>query len=346
MLALLDTYLFTFFVSVSLSLLCLKYKKFLFKIYSQYNAIQKIHEGYVPPIGGFIMFLAFYLSILFYQESFFANQIHIFAGSILILLIGLLEDFSGKIKPIYRLITIFIASLIFVTCQKSLPKIEVPILEIILNNIPFAEELFYALGLTILANGMNMVDGMNGLAGMTSLSIILAISSILTLYGGIEIYFSELSLLIIVLIVFLLFNFPFGKIFLGDSGAYWIGWILGVWIIEIYAKLPLNTWGALLILFYPIYEVIFSFTRKILSGKSPFQPDTNHLHIKLYFFLKADNERSIKFNSFVTVCLMPFWIIPSVMIVWTYFYSHLTILFIVIMILTYNFYYKSIPNKD
>jgi len=343
---LINTYLLAFFVSISLILLCLKYKKYLFKIYSQYNAIQKIHEGYVPPIGGFIMFLAFYLSILFYPESFFTKQIHVFAGSILILLIGLLEDFSGKIKPIYRLITIFIASLIFVTYQKSLPEIEVPILEIILNNIPFAEELFYALGLTILANGMNMVDGMNGLAGMTSLSIILAISSILALYGGIEIYFSELSLLLIVLIIFLFFNFPFGKIFLGDSGAYWIGWILGVWIIEIYAKLPINTWGALLILFYPLYEVIFSFTRKIYSGKSPFQADTNHLHIKLYFFLKADNERSIKFNSFVTVCLMPFWVIPSIMIVWTFFYSHLTILFIVIMILTYNYYYKVIPNRD
>ena len=342
---LLTSYLLSFFVSLCLSLLCLKYKEVLFKIYSQYNTIQKIHEGYVPPVGGFIMFLAFYLGILFYPESFFNNQIHIFAGSILILLIGLLEDFSGKIKPIYRLITIFIASLIFVTYQ-NLPKIEVPILEIILNELPFAEEIFYAIGLTMLANGMNMVDGMNGLAGMTSFSIILAILSILTLYGGIEIYFAEFSLLIIVLIVFLFFNFPFGKIFLGDSGAYWIGWILGVWVIEIYAKLPLNTWGALLILFYPIYEVIFSFTRKIFSGKSPFLPDTNHLHIKLYFFLKADNERSITFNSFVTVCLMPFWIIPSIMIVWTYFYSHLTIFFIAMMILTYNFYYKSIPNRD
>ena len=85
------------------------------------------------------MFLAFYLSILFYSESLFTNQIHVFAGSILILLIGLLEDFSGKIKPIYRLMTIFIASLIFVTYQKSLPEIEVPILEIILNNIPFGQ---------------------------------------------------------------------------------------------------------------------------------------------------------------------------------------------------------------
>ena len=91
----------------------------------------------MPPIGGLIMFLAFYLSIFSYSDSFFNNQIHIFTGSILIMIIGLLEDFSGKIKPIYRLITIFIASLIFVSYQESLPKIEVPILEIILNRYTF-----------------------------------------------------------------------------------------------------------------------------------------------------------------------------------------------------------------
>ncbi len=342
----LTSYLFAIFTSISLGYLSIKHKENLFKIYTHYNAVQKIHDGYVPPVGGLIMFLAFYSSIFIYPESFFNNQIHLFVGSMLIILIGLLEDFSGKIKPIYRLITIFIASLIFVSYQKNLPKIEVPILEIILNSLPFAEEIFYAIGLTMLANGMNMIDGMNGLAGMTSLSIIIAISSILALYGGLEIYFAEISLLVIVLIIFLFFNFPFGKIFLGDAGAYWIGWILGALIIEVFAKFPLNTWGALLILFYPIYEVLFSFTRKMLIGNSPFLPDTNHLHIKLYFFLKANSKRSIKFNSFVTICLMPFWMIPSIMIIWTHFFPHLTILFILIMIFVYNFYYKTIPNKD
>ncbi len=340
------SYFFSVLLCICLFLLSIKYKNNLFKIYSQYNAIQKLHEGYVPPIGGLIIFLCFYFSIFTFSESFFNNQIHILFGSFFIIIIGLLEDFSGKIKPIYRLLAIFISSLIFVTYQSSLPKIEVPILENILNNVPFAEEIFYALGLTALSNGMNMIDGVNGLAGMTALSIIVAILSILALYGGIEIYFVEFSFLIIVLVIFLFFNFPYGKIFLGDSGAYWIGWIIGVWIIEIYSEFPLNTWGAILVIFYPIYEVVFSFTRKILSGKSPFLPDTNHLHIKLYFFLKGNTERSIKFNSFVTVCLMPFWIIPSLMIVWTYFFSHLTIAFILIMMFVYNFYYQTIPNKD
>lgn len=332
-------------ISLILILLSLRYKNNLFNIYSQYNTVQKIHKGYVPPVGGIIIFIAFYLSIFSFSDSFLNNQLHIFIGSSLIIFIGLLEDFSGKIKPIYRFVTIFIASFIFVYQQDALPNIEVPILENILNDIPLAEKFFYAIGLTMVANGINMIDGVNGLAGMTSMSIIIAILSLLALYKGINLYYIEIFFLIIPLVIFLMFNFPFGKIFLGDAGAYWIGWILGVWIIEIYAKFPLNTWGAVLILFYPLYEVIFSFTRKIFSRKSPFQPDINHLHIKLYFFLKADNERSIKFNSFVTVCLMPFWIIPSLMIVWTYFFSHLTIFFILMMVSIYSYYYYAIPNR-
>ena len=278
----LTSYLLVTLISICLSFLCLKYKEVLFKIYTDYNVVQKIHEGYVPPTGGLIMFLAFYLSIFSYSDSFFINQMHIVTGSILIMIIGLLEDFTGKIKPLYRLITIFIASLIFVSYQESLPKIEIPILEIILKELPFAEEIFYAIGLTMLANGMNMIDGMNGLAGMTSLSIILAISSILALYGGIEIYLGEISLLIITIVIFLFFNFPYGKIFLGDSGAYWLGWILGVWVIEIYSKFPLNTWGALLF-YFTLFMRFFFFYRKIFNGKSPFQPDTNHLHKTLLF---------------------------------------------------------------
>ena len=340
------SYLLNILISISLILICLSYKEKLFKLYSQYNAIQKIHLGYVPPVGGVIIFLAFYIGIFTFSESFFNNQLHIFIGSTLIIIIGLMEDFSGKIKPIYRFITIFIASLIFVFYQDNLPKIEVPLLEDILNNLPFAEELFFAIGLTMVANGMNMIDGVNGLAGFTALFIIVAITSQLSLYEGIQEYFAEILFLVFPLVIFLIFNFPFGKIFLGDSGAYWIGWLLGSWIIDIYSNYPLNTWGALLILFYPIYEVIFSFTRKIFSGKSPFLPDTNHLHIKLYFFLKGENHKSIKFNSFVTICLMPFWVAPSLMIVWIYFFSHLTILFLIFMILIYTYYFLSIPDKE
>jgi len=152
-------------------------------------------------------------------------------------------------------------------------------------------------------------------------------------------------MLALLLIIFLFFNFPFGKIFLGDAGAYWIGWILGVMVIYLYSNNDLNTWGAILIIFYPLFEVIFSTLRKFIQNKNPLLPDEQHLHLKLYYTIKGPSERSQQFNSFTTLCLMPLWFLPSLMIIWTYFYSHLSFIAIGVMSLIYIYFYLVIPEK-
>ncbi len=321
------------------------FKKHIFKIYEGYSAVQKIHEGFVPPVGGLIISILFYFGCYLLIETSIIFKSNIFFGSIIILLIGLAEDFSGKVSPLVRFVFIFLASFFYVYNKSNLPTIEIGIFQLIFINFPIIEVIFFSIGLTAVSNGMNMIDGMNGLAALTSISIIGALFSILTVTNNLQIIGNEIFILGIGLIVFLLFNFPFGKIFLGDSGAYWIGWLLGVFVIEVYTNTSLNTWGAVLILFYPLFEVIFSFVRKIIQKKSPFKPDINHLHIKLYFFLIGNMKRSIKFNSFVSVCLMPFWAIPSLLIIWSNYYAHLTILFICLMISLYLYYYFTIPSK-
>jgi UDP-N-acetylmuramyl pentapeptide phosphotransferase/UDP-N-acetylglucosamine-1-phosphate transferase len=330
-------------LNVSFIILVLYFKSFFFNIFNNYNAIQKIHDGYVPPLGGVIIFSNFFLG-LFLIDSNFYNNTKILLGSILIIGIGIIEDFSGKVSPTIRFLIILIASIIYTYGDTNLPYIEIPILNWLLTNLPFFGIVFFSLGLTTVSNGINMIDGVNGLAGLTSLSILIAIFSVLILNDKLDFYLNEIVFLSLGICIFLIFNFPFGKIFLGDAGAYWIGWILGILVIEVYANVSTNTWGAALILFYPVFEVLFSFVRKIIKKKSPFHPDIEHLHIKLYFFLKGNVKRSIKFNSFVSVCLMPFWCIPCILIVWADFYSHLTILFLFLMILIYLYYYFTIPS--
>ena len=92
-------------------------------------------------------------------------------------------------------------------------------------------------------------------------------------------------------------------------------------------------------------EVIFSTIRKFYQKKNPMYPDIEHLHLKLYFTLKGPIERSKEFNSFTTLTLMPIWFTPSVMIVWTSFYSHLAILGLIVMTTIYLYYYLVVPSK-
>jgi UDP-N-acetylmuramyl pentapeptide phosphotransferase/UDP-N-acetylglucosamine-1-phosphate transferase len=143
-----------------------------------------------------------------------------------------------------------------------------------------------------IVNGVNFVDGMNGLACIsTSISFLCLL---ILAHRANDILFVQLSLLPLGLLgVFILFNFPFAKIFLGDSGAYLLGFLLITMLIIFYGRHPeLSNWGAAVITFYFAFEVIFSFFRKIIQKKSPLNPDNAHLHLLLFnYFIKKYSKK-------------------------------------------------------
>jgi len=313
----------------------------------KYDPIQKIHKGFVPPIGGFLIISSFFIYMYLWKPSSFILDAHILIPALFIFFIAFLEDFYLNIKPSIRFLVIFIGSLLYVLNAEKLPTIDIILINNFFNQFQFIEIIFYALGLTALANGVNMVDGMNGLAGMVLLSIILGICSLLLINDIFTPnYNSELISLGLLICIFLIFNFPFGKVFLGDSGAYTIGWITGVMIIEIFSLNTIPSWGAVLLISYPILEVIFSTIRKLVQKKNPLKPDLDHIHLKLYYKLKGKDNRSNEFNSFTTLCLMPLWFLPSTMIVWVHFYSHLSWIALIIIIFIYFYFYLVTPKAN
>ena len=306
----------------------------------EYNAIQKIHKDYVPPFGGLVIFLNYFLYIYLYKPHSFILDLNIFIPSLIILIIGLKEDIFFNVRPSVRFFVIFLASIFFIYNSENLPTIDIYFINNLFTNYPLVEILFYSIGLTALSNGVNMVDGMNGLAGFVILSVISGLISLLLINDIFDIFFNvELIGIAVPLVIFLIFNFPYGKIFLGDSGAYWLGWIVGVIIIISFSHQTLNTWGAVLLICYPILEVVFSTIRKLLQKKNPLKPDLEHIHLKLYYTLKGPTERSKEFNSFTSLCLMPLWFTPSLLIIWSHFYSHLTFLAILIVVFIYIYFY-------
>ena len=177
----------SFLIGTILFALILKFKKKIFYIYQNYNTIQKIHEGYVPPLGGFVIFTVFFIGIYLLNTSTFIEK-EIVIGSLLILIIGLIEDFSGKVSPLIRFLVIFLASIIYTISKENLPHIEIPIIYWLLSNIPFFEIIFFSICLTTVSNGLNMIDGVNGLAGLNAISILIAIFSILILNNNADLY--------------------------------------------------------------------------------------------------------------------------------------------------------------
>ena len=298
-------------VLISTTALCILFSSNI-KIFHSYDyqAVQKIHEAQVSRLGGLGIFSTFFVCTYFLDNAILTN---ISLCSIPLFVVALIEDLRHNVKPYVRMIAILISALLFIIPlyqNSTLPQIEVPIIDIYLNN-SLLLALFLSISISGVANGVNMIDGANGLSGFSISTILIAISFIAFTQGDLEILIASLVLLSGVA-GFLLVNYPWGKVFLGDAGAYFLGFTVSILTIYLFARNDeLPSWGAILILFYPVMEVIFSFTRKaLIQKKTPFAPDTEHLHIKLFFVLKRSIKINWIANSFVAPCMALIWLMP------------------------------------
>jgi UDP-N-acetylmuramyl pentapeptide phosphotransferase/UDP-N-acetylglucosamine-1-phosphate transferase len=195
-----------------------------------------------------------------------------------------------------------------------------------------------------IANGMNMTDGVNGLCGAISLSILSALL-FLCYQTNDTLILSLIFNLILFLIPFLIMNYPYGRIFLGDLGAYSLGLILAMFTIIFFGRHPeISPWGGVLILIYPAIEVVLSLLRRFASGISVFKPDTAHLHLKLYNFFKLQTTHKKMANSLVMPTLGVLWLFPLIAVTFTYKKPDFILISILLFIIIYAIIYLAIPK--
>lgn len=337
-----------YFVLLEIVLILISIKILLplnLKRISRYEGVQKIHSSQVSRLAGVIIFGLTAIYIFFdnaFTLNFFTSLVIFF---IPILLLTLPEDLHIHVNPWWRLIVMLLTSLIFLYFLNiELPLISIPILASVINH-PMVAIIFYSLALTVLMNGANFIDGTNGLFNFTSISILLAICFFSILFG--EIGVLSLSIFLIAMLTcFCIFNFPLGKIFMGDVGAYWISWLIGCSLIYLFGKHhSLLSWTAVLIIFYPAMEVLFSFIRKLLQKKSPLKPDPYHLHLKLFnYFNSSSVNKPLVANNLVapTICFL--WVLPPLASVVFYKSLFLTLFALIFFIATYTLFYFGVPN--
>ena len=326
-------------ISIIFNFFLLKSK--IFNIKNNSKQVQDIHFGNPPRLGGFVILILFFLCQIFYIKE--LNPL--FFISIIILLPAILEDFKIRIKPIFRLFAILTASLIIIMNFPGLPQFEFGILNTVFNNRIF-QIIFFTIAMATVINGQNIIDGSHGLSAMSSMAIFACILSLgFALNDQIVI---EYSLIVLVLILgFLIFNYPFGYIFLGDTGSYFLGFLASYFVIHIFSKYPeIPSWSAVTILFYPTLEVLFSYFRKIIQNKSPFMPDNLHLHIKIYYLLSQNNKQSRLNNALVTPFLGVVWLSPLALMPFSLHYPIWSLFVLMLLFFVYLFFYLAIPNPQ
>lgn len=318
--------------------------------HSEYYGVQKIHKKFTPRLGGVILYLSLitYNLTSYNQSGEFFNCLLI--SSLPLIILSLKEDIYHNVSPKKRLFGILLSALIFFILYDDLklPNIQFPLIDILLENYYLAI-LFFIFAILSVSNGFNIIDGSNGTCAFISLSQLISLS-LISYYEGDTLILQCTLILGFYLLVFLFFNYPFGKIFLGDSGAYFLGFSISIMTILLYGRNnELPTWGAILILFYPIVEMIFSTIRKkIFEGTSPFKPDPHHLHLKIYFNLNKINKKSKFFispNNLMIFTLAPIWLLPQIIIANYYKSLFLIIWGIIISVIVYLVFYFIVPRK-
>jgi UDP-N-acetylmuramyl pentapeptide phosphotransferase/UDP-N-acetylglucosamine-1-phosphate transferase len=272
-------------------------KKNLISNYSGQKHQKFFGKTNIPLSGGFFLFCIINL-VLFESYPIFC----IFFS--LLFLVGFISDInileSPKIKFFLQVTTIFI----FVYILKlQIGSTRIFLLDLLLENIIFSYFFTIFCFVTVI-NGTNFIDGLNGLV----LGYYLAIICVLFKLGLLSTVISQnyLIIFLILSLAFLLILNTLEHLYLGDSGAYSIAFMVSFLLILIYKNtLYVSPFFIILMLWYPCFENLFSILRKFRFKRSPLLPDNNHLHQLLFVFFKKKTKINQKylnnFSSFIII---------------------------------------------
>jgi UDP-N-acetylmuramyl pentapeptide phosphotransferase/UDP-N-acetylglucosamine-1-phosphate transferase len=260
------------------------------------KGVQKIHALPVPRIGGLGIYLAAIAGCLtLYLQS---PEVGIWCGMLLLsgfaaFGCGIVEDFTKNMSPRRRLLlTMVSAGVAFFLIDAAIVRVDVPFVDVALDytwvSLPLT--IFAVAGV---ANAVNIIDGFNGLAGAVSTFILLSLAYVAFQVGDLHVMGAALVMAGAVA-GFLIWNYPHGLIFMGDGGAYFIGFMVAELAVLLVARNPeVSAWYAILLLIYPVVETVFSmYRRKMVRGVPPGLPDGVHLHMLIFKRLVRWSVRS------------------------------------------------------
>jgi len=320
---------FTTSLFLQVIVIFLSHKHHLFIDHHATEKPQKFHQTSTPRSGG----IGIFMGILFLLATPFGWKL-VFSV-LLAFLSGIFEDMHREINPKIRLLL----QLISATAAVLLTHSVITYLGLGIYLPYFLGVLFSIFSIVGLMNAVNIIDGFNGLASGIVFLILIAFAIVSHQVGNHEIW--KLTLITLsALVGFMLFNIPKGKIFLGDGGAYLLGFITalaGIFLASNYEKV--SPWFILAVLIYPVWEVLFSIYRKVKEGKSPLEPDNRHMHMLIYRHITHNNPRT---SLFIVLVCMPFILIPTL-------YAHnsgANFMTASLFILCYHWFYKYLLKQE
>ena len=229
---------------------------------------RRMHKKPVPRLGGLSIFFSFLLLTLIYDFKIASDLFYAWSGAILIVLIGVLDD-ELSLPPVMKFAVQLAAAYVSTIGGAVLRTLRIGNTTLSLGVLSLPLTLLF---LVTMINAHNFIDGLDGLCAGVSLCESLALG-LMSLAVSPE-YAAASFLLGGACIGFLPYNIRGARLFMGDTGSTFLGFMLAAIAIR-----TQNSPLAFLLLFaLPLADLFFAVTRRLLSGKNPLLPDRSHLH--------------------------------------------------------------------
>ena len=243
---------------------------------------RRMHDHPIPRMGGLAIFLGFLLSVLLFLDL-NAQMRGMLLGAVIIVVLGIFDDIYS-LRAMFKFVVQIIAALVAVLSGN--------VIETLSNPNVFSADPYWNLGIlavpatviwiVAITNAVNLIDGLDGLAcGVSTISsMTLLVIALVVSEGNVAILMAALAG---GCIGFLPYNMNPAKIFMGDTGSTFLGYILAVVSIQGLFKFYTIISFAVpfLMLGLPIFDTCFAIFRRVSHGQSPMAPDRGHIHHRL-----------------------------------------------------------------
>lgn len=288
-------FIYPFLISLFtlMAIIYFSHKHNLFMDDAKHDKPQNYHSDSTPRAGGIGIILGMFFITLFPFGLNFILPLTLAFFS------GIFEDFHNSLSARRRLFLQILAALSAIWLTGSI----VTYLGLGITMPYWMGVIFSLFAIVGMMNAVNIIDGFNGLASGIILLILLSFAITSHEQNNMDI-FNVILITAGATFAFHLLNFPKGKIFLGDGGAYLLGFIvaiIGIFLVSKYESV--SPWYILAIFIYPVWEVLFSIIRKLSIGFSPLQPDAYHLHMLIYRQITHNNPLTA---LFIIISTLPF----------------------------------------
>jgi UDP-N-acetylmuramyl pentapeptide phosphotransferase/UDP-N-acetylglucosamine-1-phosphate transferase len=302
------------------------------------EGVQKFHTQTTSRLGGVGIIVGFFVAIALAVKT--MPEVASLSGWLLIASLpifvgGLVEDLTHRVSPGMRLVLAMASSLfVLFVLDVGVAKTDIGWIDYLLSFQPVF------IGLTVLVvsgfiNATNIIDGFHGLASGTMAIVSLGLAALA--YQAADWTLVNLCLVSCAVVLgFFCWNWPFGKIFLGDAGAYLLGfWVIELGLLVVNRCSTISPMAPLLVGLYPIVETLFSmYRRKFVRSHPMGHPDSLHLHTLLF-------RRVVASNYSVAPYL---WLLTVVNAVLAFYFASNTLVLLCLMLL-FAFVYVALYGK-